>query len=550
MATARFRPGTESRLQVDSPRLGATCSASERWGASSVADMAEARPSEQRHLFALDDPPEAAAEPAPLAERVREVRTAARRTRTEAAPPAPPVAERQADDSAPEPSSGPFDAFDAVDVVDTADEDDAALYNFVEPDEPEALSIADVYSRVRGALAGAFPDEVWVTGEIRSMRESKGHHFFELADAGAPTGRGVAPQLDVACWARQWPSIARALASAGVALEVGRVVRVRGQVSIWEGAGKLRFSLTALDVEALVGGIAAARRRLLIALEAEGLLEANGRLTLTPVPLRIGVVTSPGSEGHHDFVGQLERSGFAFSVHLAPSLVQGPEAPAQLVAALRSLERDEVDLAVVVRGGGARGDLAAFDTEEVARAIATASFPVWTGIGHTGDRSVADEVAHRALITPTACGEAIVALVAEYWQATEHRVQLIQNRARTQLSTAAHLLDRERTAVVRGVHHHLDLATQRLVAGAATVARATDHRLGAALSDVERQAQVLRAFDPRRQLERGWSLTRDASGRLVRSIADLAPGAALSTSLVDGEVHAVVSSTVPNGDAT
>jgi exodeoxyribonuclease VII large subunit len=503
--------------------------------------MAEARPTEQRHLFALDDPPEVATEPAPLAERVREVRTAARRTKSDAAPSDAVVDEPPAEALTSEAPVAPLEG------PETVDDDDAAFYDFIEPDQPESLSIADVYARVRGALSGAFPDEVWVTGEIRSMRESKGHHFFELADAGAPSGRGVAPQLDVACWARQWPSIARALATAGVELEVGRVVRVRGQVSIWEGAGKLRFSLTALDVEALVGGIAAARRRLLIALEAEGLLDANRKLSLSPVPLRIGIVTSPGSEGHRDFVGQLERSGFAFTQHLAPSLVQGSEAPALLVAALRSLERDEVDLAVVVRGGGARGDLAAFDTEEVARAIATASFPVWTGIGHTGDRSVADEVAHRALITPTACGEAIVAMVAEYWQATERRMQVIQNRARTHLSTAAHVLDRERTAIARGVQHHLDLSTARLRAGAATIARATDHRLASALADVERQAQVLRAFDPRRQLERGWSLTRDASGRLVRSIADLEPGVAVSTSLIDGEVHAVVSDTVPNG---
>src|SRR6201999_3372326 len=121
------------------------------------------------------------------------------------------------------------------------------------------------------------------------------HRYLELADAGAAAetaGRGAAQQLEVVCWSREWPTIAAALNEAGVELEVGRVVRVRGRVSVWEGGSKLRFTLTALDVEALLGGIAAARHRLLTALAAEGLLEANRRLPLPLVPLRIGLVTS------------------------------------------------------------------------------------------------------------------------------------------------------------------------------------------------------------------------------------------------------------------
>ena len=148
-------------------------------------------------------------------------------------------------------------------------------------------------------------------------------------------------------------------------------MRVRGRVSVWEGGSKLRFTLTELDIEALLGGIAAARRRLVHALEVEGLLHANQRLELSLVPLRVGVVTSPGSEAHRDFVGQLDRSGFAFEVFFEATLVQGAEAPDQIAAALGRLRSVPIDLAVVVRGGGARGDLAAFDSEPVARAIAT-----------------------------------------------------------------------------------------------------------------------------------------------------------------------------------
>lgn len=433
-----------------------------------------------------------------------------------------------------------------------------------------ALSIANFYERLRRAMAQAFPAELWVTGEIRGLRESRGHRYLELADEGTDAhGRAPAQQLEVVCWSRDWPPVAAALAEAGVSLEVGRVVRVRGRVSVWEGGSKLRFTLSAVDVEALLGGIAAARHRLLQALAAEDLLEANARLGVPLVPLRIGVVTSPGSEAHRDFVGQLERSGYAFEVLLEPSLVQGPEAPFQIAGALGRLASRQPDLAVVVRGGGARGDLAAFDSEQVARAIATAPFPVWTGIGHTGDHSVADDVAQRACITPTACGQAVVRLVSDYLEGVGALVERLSSLARARLEGAAAHLWTTRDAVSRGAGHQLARRADMLATTGARLQRAVEARVDQGANGVLRQAtalaaaarrglggeerelhrrrQLLRAYDPRRQLERGWSLTRDRSGRLVRSRHELEPGAELRTRLHDGEVRSVVSGVTDGG---
>jgi len=434
-----------------------------------------------------------------------------------------------------------------------------------EEDEPEeSLSIAQFYRRVRHALEGAFPDEVWVTGEIRGMREARGgHHYFELADHGAETNGRAAQQLEVACWARDWPPIAAQLAAAGVELEVGRVVRVRGRVSVWEGGGRLRFTLTGLDVEALLGSIAAARRQLLKTLETEGILDANRRLPVPLVPLRIGLVASPGTEGHRDFTGQLDRSGFAFEVHLEPSLVQGADAPAQLAAALKRLEAWSPDLVVVVRGGGARGDLAAFDAEVVARAIATAPFPVWSGVGHTGDRSVADEVANFSAITPTACGEAVVARVAAYYDEMRRRVGQLASLAGARLDAAKGRLAVRTNALVHSTHRQLDhrerairtavevlpTSTRRRlgVEGGSLAQRSERLSVGAARrltsdgADLERCRQVLTAYDPERQLGRGWSLTHTAAGRLLRSVGEVTAGEAIVTRLQDGSVTSVVS---------
>jgi exodeoxyribonuclease VII large subunit len=440
-----------------------------------------------------------------------------------------------------------------------------------------ALSISDFYSRVKGALRETFPGEVWVTGEIRKVTTSRGHHYLELADRldgldrpgsdGLAVARGGLPRnvnatLEVACWARDWPVVQYELEAVGVELTPGLVVRVRGTVTVWEGGSKLRFSMTALDVEALIGGIAAARRRLLGTLASEGLLEANRRLPLPLVPLRIGLVTSPGSEAYRDFTGQLERSGYLFDVRFEPSIVQGPEAPAQIVGALTRLGAFEPQLVVLVRGGGARGDLAAFDSEPVARAIAGAPFPVWTGIGHTGDRSVADEVAHQALVTPTQCGEAVVAAVAAYLEGVDRRARRLAQRVEARLNEAVRELVTSCASTRRVARQGLDRSSQnlrttetrignaalvaiersqgRLVNRAQRLAGPSSQHLAVQAQQIAHRRELLQLLNPRHQLERGWSLTRDESGRVVRSLASLRLGERLITTFADGSAGSVV----------
>ena len=240
-----------------------------------------------------------------------------------------------------------------------------------------ALSISDFYSRCKRCT----PGDVSRRG-LGHRRDSQGDHVSRASLPGArqtvstgrtgrlPTARKQLAAVYFAALTPRWrsraglgtgPVVHHELEAVGVELTPGLVVRVRGTVTVWEGASKLRFSMTALDVEALVGGIAAARRRLLGTLASEDLLEANRRLRMPLVPLRIGLVTSPGSEAYLDFTGQLERSGYLFDVRFEPSLVQGPEAPAQIVGALARLEAFEPQLVVVVQAA-VRGDLAAFDS--------------------------------------------------------------------------------------------------------------------------------------------------------------------------------------------
>jgi exodeoxyribonuclease VII large subunit len=425
----------------------------------------------------------------------------------------------------------------------------------------DALTVAEFYDRVNDAMRAEFPSQVWVTGEIRKVTVSKGNRYLELADHDAPSLRGVAT-LDVACWWRDWPLIGAELQAVGMELSAGLVVRVRGRVSVWEGGARIRFAMTDLDVAALLGGIAAARRKLLVALEREDLLHANRRLPLPIVPMRIAIVTSAGSEAYRDFSGQLERSGYRFDVRLEAALVQGPDAPLQIAGAMRRLHAFGPDVIVVVRGGGGKGDLAAFDSEDVARAIATSRYPVWTGIGHTGDRSVADEVAQRSLITPSACGEAIVLAVTTYLDEVDERSRAIRDRCRAALERLVGRLQEGKGRLQTAARYELDQATSALalarsravhgaIVGAerntATVdrqaqdlARIARHVLADAEERLTHRRTVLEAYNPTRQLARGWSLTKSADGRIIRSVGDTAVGQGIMTVLADGTLSSNV----------
>ena len=467
----------------------------------------------------------------------------------------------------------PFEMVGAVVTAEVRDRDretrvvDAELSIVEEIAEEEAiddsLTISEFYRRLKRTISSEFPDEVWVTGEIRGMRDSKGNHFLELGDQGVDASqRATAQRLEVAIWARQWASIAAALAAAGVSLEVGRVVRVRGKVSVWEGAGRLSFTVSALDIEALLGGIAAARRRLIAALEREGLIGVNRSKVVTIVPLRIGLITSAGSEAHKDFLGQLQPSRFAFDVRLIHSLVQGTEAPEQIADALAQMEAFSPDLCVIVRGGGSRSDLASFDAELVARAIVGASFPIWIGVGHTGDISVADEVAHSSFPTPTACAKALVARVGEYWEQIATAVGTLAMLARSRLDGAVNRLESDRHSLGRAVRNQLERhdrelnhardamtrASERLISAerARNLRRASDLRsaleraVSGATARSEQLALVLRAYDPVRQMQRGWTIARDNEGRVVRSVDEITTGMSLSTRFADGTTHSIV----------
>ena len=411
-------------------------------------------------------------------------------------------------------------------------------------DDP-TYSVGELNAAIADALRGTLPSSVWVRGEVSHFHASaNGHAYFELLEKDGRRD-GVRAKIHVALFRTDRANVNRALRDAGVRLGDGVEVRIRGRVELFSPQGRLQLIMTAVDPVFTVGLMAANRARLLQTLADEGLLRANAVHPLPMVPLRVGLVTSGGSAAYHDFVHELEASPYAFRVALCAVRVQGAAADRRVAYALRQLMALDLDVVVVARGGGSRADLAAFDSEVVARAIAAMPVPVVTGIGHEVDRSVADEVAHTVAKTPTAAAAMLVDRVAGF----DHVLQTVSHRVVTRAGAACdqarHRVDRfQHRAVARGRAGTRD-AQRALAARQQSILAAARRATRDALRRVDTDEVRLRALDPRRVLERGYSITRDASGAVIRSGAAVTPDAILVTEVADGTITSRVIEETP-----
>jgi len=408
-------------------------------------------------------------------------------------------------------------------------------------DEP-ILEVGQFYELVTAHLEAALGRRHprWVRGEVAKVYE-KTHLYLDLVDAGSASSDTKRPVLNAHCWASQWNPLKRKLAEDGVTLKPGVIVSCFGYVDLYAPQGRIGFTVTAIDVEGLLGDVARRRQELITRLREEGLLEANKLKPLSPVPLRVGLVASPGTEGYSDFTGQLLKSGYGFEIVLVKTAVQGEAAPAQIVSALDALDQAGVDVICVVRGGGSKGDLACFDDERVARAIAAMATPVFTGIGHTGDESIADLVAHTRAITPTKLGEDIVNRVAQ-WHERNVRLsaQRILGATEAILEEATEYVGERRRTMIFAVRDRLRLEERHLRATRERLVLQSDHLLSAAQQMLASVRQLLSAYDPTRRLAQGWAIVTRADGRVVRQLGDVAGGDLVRVRLSDGTFESTV----------
>jgi exodeoxyribonuclease VII large subunit len=425
--------------------------------------------------------------------------------------------------------------------------------------------VRELVEEVRGTIEKKFFD-VWVEGEISNFRPApSGHIYFSLKDAEA--------QLPVVLFRRQ-----------AVLLrfrpEDGLHVLVRGRVSVYEQRGQLQLVAETLEPVG-AGSMQLAFEQLKERLKAEGLFDAERKRPLPAFPRTVGIVSSPTGAVIRDFLNIVGRRHSGLNVLLYPVSVQGESAPDEIETALAQLNASGlVDVIVVARGGGSLEDLAAFNSERVARAIAASQLPVVCAVGHETDFTIADFSADLRAPTPSAAAELITEAqhkVAErvtslevrieravrfqllharqkidslHVERAEWRMSSLLNRLDQRLDDCVLFLERARRDRLHGLQRRIaELAgmvlrhdprrllgeiRERIATSSTRLDRTWERFVRDLAMHLRATEARLHALSPLEVLHRGYALVQNADGVLVRSAAQLAPGDLVRTRLSDG----------------
>jgi exodeoxyribonuclease VII large subunit len=425
----------------------------------------------------------------------------------------------------------------------------------------------------------------WVKAEISSGREHGGSFYCTLIETNS-TGKKILAKMNCTIWSRDLSKIKQSFQSQGIELQLtnGTLVGFLCSVQYSPQFG-LSLKAESADPAFALGELELKKLQIIERLNKEGLFAINKRLLVPMLPQRIGLITSEGSAAYNDFVETLQESRFGFKVFLGNSAMQGNNTETTVLMALDVLEKINLDLVVIVRGGGSKTDLYALDNELIARRIAGYRLPVWTGIGHEIDTSVLDLVANKRLKTPTAVAEELVARFVEMsrhledatnrfkstWQYNVQReerwltlskagikenVRKLIEITRSQLRNSANLLLTKTNYCLSTEKTNLSVAKNRLQSSPLTILNQANKDVGYYKSRLNKEnllAQIkherdslkskqaiLKAHDPKTSLKRGFSLIYDKAGKLIKSVSEIASHDTITTELSDGRITSTI----------
>jgi len=403
-------------------------------------------------------------------------------------------------------------------------------------------SLFELNEYIRRIVALNFPAGLWISCEIAQVNESGGHYYFNLIEKDETDGAIIA-ESEAVLWQRSYRSLRRKIGKTiDDLLQNGITVLLKVAVDFHERYG-LKLTIEDIDPVYTMGKLEQQRRETIASLQSRGLLIPNRELPLPNVIQRIAVISSANAAGYKDYVEQLTGNVYGYKFHntLLPASVQGQNAVAEITNQLEkiALRPDRYDCVVLVRGGGARLDLMAFDQLALCEEIAKCPLPVLVGIGHEVDETVADLVAHKSLKTPTAVAAFIIEHNLHFESELIDMSQWIQQTIGDRLTTEEQRLQGFQQILRMQPQNLLLQNTRMLDYLAEELPRLITQQVGHADRELKQLEQVVGLLDPAAVLARGYSLTMKKE-KLIRSSKEIKKGDRLRTRFKDGEIESVV----------
>ena len=380
--------------------------------------------------------------------------------------------------------------------------------------EKDFLDLFEFQTKLKEGVECLFPSRIWVRAEVSAVKARNGGHcYIELSQSNS---QGLVAKANAVIWASKYRFIAPYFQSVtGSPLSEGMMILVEVQVNYNQLYG-FTLVINDIDPEYSLGLKELERQRTIERLSQEGLLELQKGLSLPLLPYSLAVISAEDAAGYRDFMRHLDENpyGFRFDIELYPALMQGADCPASIIAALDAVMESgkEYDAVLILRGGGAKLDLACFDDYSLSAVIAQYPMPVLTAIGHDQDFHVCDMVAYEYVKTPTALADYLL----EMYEAEDERLSSFGTRIRL-----------ASTGKITNAEAMLQMLRSRIRGGLALKVAAME----SALKVLE--TRIVSA-DPRKVIERGYALAVDADGRVVKGAAGRKAGDKVSVMFADG----------------
>lgn len=386
--------------------------------------------------------------------------------------------------------------------------------------QPAGFSLMELMQHLRRVVAYNMTERLWVRAEVSGVSWSKGSYYLTLVQRDEFQLRA---RVEAIVWAKVVDKLREKFAPTRPShvFQAGQQLLMQVEVELHEQYG-LKLNVQDVDLHYTIGEMEQRRTQAWERIVQEGLQERNKALRLPALPRRIAVVSSSQAAGYQDFMKQLHENGYGykFETTLFENAMQGVNVSAEIAANIQKINAYKAgfDAVVVVRGGGAKLDLACFDEYEVCAALSRCELPIFTGIGHDIDESLADKIAFQSLKTPTAVAEHFLSLFAK----AEKQLDELAAQAKTAVSRR-----------LQAQNAQLEQFAQLLPQQLRQALQARRHVL-------EKLEQQFLLTQPENTLRRGFAMVFDERGERITHAAQLAAGTKIQIQLADGRRIAVI----------